>query len=404
MNFGFHGRVDAGRRTVQHNELVDREDRVLASAAVAALLTSATLAPDEYLSRTMQALLLVVPASLAATAALGRGERTIFAPPAALVIAVAVSGLLAAIRDTPWTFNGVVAILVVGHWLPWPRWRTERAAITVLWALAMAPLTVLLVAQTLGWSDPISDLISGSRITSSPGATNLNAMSLLWATLAAGVLAEQIGQRARVGRAIQGLAAVLLGATGSRTMAIAAVVTFATLLWRDRRRGLRAIVGRHWPWGLYGLALLPRISGRGYDAETGVYLSGRDWVWQTYLEDGRGLFLTGGGIGRPQAIAANHPRLQGLSTHNEYLWLAISVGVVGVILVAAAWFIAFRTRAPWALPRHPELLAPAAALPVLGLVEDPLLAISFVQPYLILLAAAATFSRGSVEPEPSRPG
>lgn len=379
---------------------IEREEGLLTVSALLAVAITATVVPlSSPHTSAFRAVAPIAPAAFAATLAWTRGHRRLFAPPAALIAAAVISGLLAVVRGTSWILDPVVAFYILGTWLPWPRWHLRSLARPVLWALTIAPVLVLIAAQLLGWSDPWQDLLAGNRIHSAYGKWNLTAMSLLWGVLAAEVLRRAA---ARYALAAQAVNLVLLGATGSRVVAVAAGGVLAVLLWRDRREGLTSVIRRRWVWGLFAVPLIPRVLDRlfvtasgptsgGRDA-TEAFLNYRDVIWGGYLADGRDFLLTGGGIGLPQRISGDRPELEGFSTHNEYLWLALSVGVLGVALVAAAWFVAFRARVPWVVPNHPELLAPAALLPVMALVEDPLLALTFPQPYLILLAASATFA------------
>ena len=350
-----------------------REDRALMAAALAAIAVATTLAPTRGIGadvRSLQPLLVAVPATFAATVAWSRGQRRTFAPPVALLAATAISGLLALVRGMPWMFNIGAAAFILGGWLPWPQWRTPAAARVVLWGLALAPIVVLVVAQLLGWASPVRALVLGGRIRSGTSATNLNAMSLLWSVLALEVLRDEASDRPRLAaRVLQLVSLVLLGATGSRTMAVAAAGTLGVLVWRDRQLGWTGVLRRHGGWALYGLALLPRTLGRTFgstdadDVLAGMSLSGRSGVWSTYIDQGGRFVPTGGGLGRPQAIAQD-PVLSGLSTHNEYLWLAISVGILGVVLVYAGWFVALRARRDWVTA--PASGVAGAGLPLAG--------------------------------------
>ena len=373
--------------TPGHDRQHEREDWVLAAAGIA-LVVLVTPVTGRHLS--FQTVAVAAPASVAVVFAASRSDRRLFAPLAALVGAILLSSALAPLSGHAYTFSIVSLVAIAGNFAPWPRFTTRRAARTVLLTFVVAPFATLLLVQALGWTDALGQLVRGELLWfgfSSP----LTAWTFLWAVLALRILAADGATWTPLP---QGMALLLLGATGSRAVGFAALVSLAIAIWADRD-GLGQRLRRHWMWGLFFLTWLPRVLYRlagsgGSDSVAGVSLTGRSTFWSTYWQEGRQFLPTGGGLGAIREIAGTH--LRGFTPHNEYFWMAIDLGVVGALLIVIAWAVALWARRSWTWPRHPELLGPAIALPLVALVDDPLLGLTFPQPYLLLLAAAAPFA------------
>lgn len=149
------------------------------------------------------------------------------------------------------------------------------------------------------------------------------------------------------------LAGILVSATRGSLVAVAVMAAYLAIVERRRLRiAIAAVIG------LAASFAVPNIWLRFLDPEQGD-LGGRGGVWAIGLDAFRRHWLIGDGTGNfrlaytqsylhvPQHGAFFHPWVE--DSHNLLINTGAELGVIGLVLVVAAWWLQFRVTAP--IPR-----------------------------------------------------
>lgn len=384
-------------------DLTAATNRALVWSAAVAMTLSAFVLPDDLLGAItyeVHILALLPFAGVAYLAAAQRRELRLFAAPASLVLAEFLSWATSSAMGEPWLFSLGSVVIILVFWAPWPPILGPAEQRRLLLLAAFLPAAVLLAAFGTSTAGELPSLLSG-RLSATGNANELAWTAVLGMT--GSLLLWQRSGEAAVRRGAYGrgiwwslglLNTVVLGLTGSRMAGAFALSMLAWVGWTSWKSG-----GGQ-PLDILGhtIALavlwLPRAIGRSFAGREeeeilGVDGSGRLGIWRAYFEDGLQYFATGGGIGRTHRISLANPEvIPGQPPHNELLWLLISVGVAGAVIVALGWYVTLRRRAEW-LSRGSPVFPLVVGLPVLALVDNAFTAVPLTMPLMIMTAVAA---------------
>lgn len=252
----------------------------------------------------------------------------------------------------------VASLWLVSHWFVRRHGWTSFLRVTVLAGSAF--LVLGLVWDLAGLAPADSSSSTEGRLTGLTfGATNLGRYAALTA-----LLAVALAQRDRGGRRIAAVALpvtlVALLASGTRTSLVVLLAVGILAVGRSRGRAAArqagvAAVGlllALWPVLITGATTTARLG----DTSTVSSLNGRDQIFSVAVELWSQRPLLGWGMGTNTALwdeAARSGMLswRAFTAHNTMLDLAVSLGLIGVVLFAAALWTALvragRADDPW---------------------------------------------------------
>jgi O-antigen ligase len=308
-------------------------------------------------------------ASALAVAVYAIRRRCVHRPPATLYLFLAFFGwlLIGMFRNVD-TDNGpktvqamALTILIYGIMATAPI--AERQFRTVCAATVAGGVVAALYGMFLFYQHPELLAKADSRVTVLVMGNMLDANAYAGALLAPFSLAFISLLHARTPRTLLGWGAALvilfaaIVASLSREALLACIVVVGVVVWFSRRRVLGIVVAVP---AFAALLLSPSITARIDDAfKTGGAGRTSIWAveWNAFLQHP----LIGWGTGNSiEAYDRTFLRVfqsynvgWGRQPHNTMLFLAVELGIVGVVLFFAAWFAAFR---PLAMVRRGDPL------------------------------------------------
>lgn len=391
LGIGTH--VTTGLQTDASRDWMAREFMALAATAV--VVTLIVFRSEELFGRTLIGVTFGMSLFAYAVTILERRWLQLTGA-IALASATAISAGLAAFTGVPWSFGVVAFLTLLVVWVPWPT-LNETGSTVVLWALAVAPVAMLLMGPPLGdisWAEP---LLTGERLH---GEVGYNEIGIPAGLSVLAVLALRLRRDGWALYALEILALVLLAGAGTRVVLPGLAV--AGLLWIRE-------APRYGAWRGWALEVLPAlafvlvairpmfvrtIEGAAQGGVDGA-TSGRLDILLTYWEQARTSLLTGKGVGVTQSMWLDGEVDTTWLPHNGIMTLLVDVGILGAIIVlvgltAYVWIRAAETDggARWLL-RVPLLVF----LPALFMLDHGLVKPFLTVPIMIFSAATPVLSR-----------